>query len=178
MTKAPISRETQTPEVSSTQLMRTIPQLRLRSFFSQFEIEGTQKSRWDIHLCKNQKVKRIFWRVRKMVFRRSRVGNLPALLPQKKWEEKSLDLEQVLRGYLVLCITPGSPFLYHKKRWEAKSLDLEQERVLCGYLVLCVTPGSPPPFLLPPKEVGSKDSGSRARVVRVFGFLKPPVPSF
>jgi hypothetical protein len=47
MTKAAISRETQTPEVSSTQLMRTIPQLRLHSIFSQFEIEGTQKSRWD-----------------------------------------------------------------------------------------------------------------------------------
>jgi len=135
MTKTPISRETQTPEVSSTQLMRTIPQLRLRSLKS----KGLKRA-VGIHLCKNQKVKRIFWRVRKMVFRRSRVGNLPALLPQKKWEEKSLDLEQVLCGYLVLCITPGSP------------------------------------FLLPQKEVGSKESGSRARasVVRVFGFMCNP----
>jgi hypothetical protein len=83
----------------------------------------------------------------------------------------------VFCGYLVLFITPGSHFFTRKKRWEAKSLDLEQEQVLCGYLVLCVSPGSPA-FLLPPKEVGSKESGSRARVVRVFGFVCNRFPLF
>ncbi len=95
-------------------------------------------------------------------------GNLPSLLPQKEVGRKSLDLEQVLCGYLVLFITPGSQVLPPKEVGR-KCLDLEQ--VFCGYLVLFITPGS---HFLPPKEVRSQASGSRARVERVFGFVCNP----
>jgi hypothetical protein len=125
MTKAPISRETQNPEVSSTQLMRTIPQF----FFRSLKSKGLKRA-VGIHCCKNHKVKRIFWRVRKMVFRRSRV-TYPLFYPKKKWEES------IVRVFGFIYSSRFSHF-YRKKRWEAGS-KASVVRVF-GFFI---TPGSP-----------------------------------
>jgi len=89
---------------------------------------------------------------------------------------KSLDLEQVLSGYSVLCVTPGSPPLFVTAKRSGKKESGSRagvERVFC---FVC-KPRFPRLFVTA-KEVGSKESGSRARVVRVFGFVCNRFPFF